>query len=86
MSPLKLGVAASWVFAIVAMFLFAGSAVGTVGKILFWFLVVAHAIECVVFLPKLKRAPGGLGPNLIQVFLFGVIHMKELQESSGSDA
>lgn len=85
MSPLKLGVAAAWVFAIGGMLLFAGSALGTIGRVLFSILVVVHAIECVVFLPKLKQAPGGLGSNLVQVFLFGVAHMRELQEATGSD-
>jgi uncharacterized protein YhhL (DUF1145 family) len=83
MSPPKLGVAAAWILAIVAMFAFAGSVLGSVGRLVFYFMVIAHAIECVVFLPRLRQAPGGLGTNLLQVFLFGVFHMRELQEKQG---
>lgn len=83
MSPLKLAVAASWVFAIVLMLFFGGS-LGTLGKVVFGILVVIHGIECLVFLPKLKRAPGGLAANLLQVFLFGAVHVRELQEQQGA--
>ena len=78
MSTQKIAVLATWILSGLAM-LFVGGIVGTIGSVLFGFLVIAHAIECVVFLGELKQAPGPLGSQLVQVFLFGVVHMGELR-------
>ena len=37
-----------------------------------------HAVECLVFLPRLKRAGGSLGSHLLQTFLFGMAHVLTL--------
>jgi len=51
------------------------------GRTLFWVLVVVHAIECLVFLPRLRRAPGSLASHLRQTFLFGILHVREIPAS-----
>ena len=54
-------------------------------QVAFWLaiaLVVAHLLEMVVFYGELKRAGGSLGGHLVNVFLFGVFHMKEVRAAS----
>ena len=43
-------------------------------------LAAAHAIEMVVFFKLCKQASGSLAGNLINVFLFGVIHAGEMKK------
>ncbi len=43
-------------------------------------LARAHAIEMVVFFKLCKQASGSLAGNLINVFLFGVIHAGEMKK------
>ena len=52
----------------------------------FWILVVVHAVECAVFLPRLRAAGGSLANHLVQTFLFGIAHVSTLpgaEESRG---
>ena len=42
-------------------------------------LVVTHIIEVAVFFKACQRAGGSLPRHLVSVFLFGVLHMKELK-------
>jgi uncharacterized protein YhhL (DUF1145 family) len=46
-------------------------------------LAVVHIIETVVFFNLCKAAGGSLGLNLLSVFLFGVLHVKELKAAQG---
>ena len=46
-------------------------------------LAVVHIIETVVFFNLCKAAGGSLGVNLLSVFLFGVLHVKELKAAQG---
>ena len=83
MSVQKIVVLVVWVAALLAS-LFATGLAATLGTILVAFLVVAHTIECVVFRKELEQAPGSMGSQLIQVFVFGVVHMQELRSDAGS--
>ena len=49
------------------------------GVWMFWFLLVAHTLECLIFLPKLKRAAGSLGGHLVQTLIFGIVHVRGLR-------
>ena len=42
------------------------------------FLIVAHFIEMLVFLPKAKQAGGNIALHAVQLFLFGYAHNLEL--------
>ena len=42
-------------------------------------LAVAHTLEMLVFFKACQRAGGSLAWHLGNVFLFGVIHMKEIK-------
>lgn len=48
-------------------------------------LVVVHLLEVVVFFKACQRAEGSLPVHLCNVFLFGVLHMKELKAARRSD-
>ncbi len=82
MSNQKIAVLAVWIVSALAALL-AGGIIGTIGSLLFGLLVIAHAIECVVFHKEIQNAPGPLASQLVQVFLFGVVHMGELREAAG---
>jgi len=73
MGLLKASVLPVWFFAVAS--LFADFPAAAFGRVLFWILVVAHAGECLLFLPILKQGRGGLGSHLLQTFVFGVFHV-----------
>jgi uncharacterized protein YhhL (DUF1145 family) len=83
MSILKLVLVPIWVLCLVAMIVPGEGAALTLGRRLFFFLVIAHAIECVVFFGRLRRAPGSLAGHLLQTFLFGVVHVRGLPATEG---
>ena len=85
MSSQKIAVLVVWITSLLAMVL-SGGLIGTIGKFLFGFLVVAHAVECFVFRKEIEDAPGGMGAQLVQVFLFGVVHMQELRAAAGGES
>ncbi len=78
-------VGAVWILALVGA-MFASSTLADLGRFVLGVLVVVHAVECVVFLPKLKRAPGPLTGHLWQTFLFGIAHVSALPSGGESDA
>ena len=76
MTP-KIVVGVAWLFGLLSL-LMGGGTLWVVGRFVFWILVVVHAIECVVFLPRLRAAGGSLGNHLVQTFLFGIAHVQTL--------
>lgn len=44
-------------------------------------LLVAHAVECVVFIGKIKLHPGPLLDSLVLTLLFGFLHWKPLADA-----
>ncbi len=77
MAHAKAIVGAVWVLALVGA-VFASSTLASLSRFVLAVLVVAHVVECVVYLPKLRRAPGSLAGQLWQTFLFGIAHLREL--------
>ncbi len=74
----KMGVIVAWLLGFGALFLTPGT-VATVGRWQLGILVVAHAVECVVFLPRLRKATGPLPGHLLRNFVFGILHVRELE-------
>lgn len=74
----KVVLAVVWALCLASFF--GTSPAADVGRILFWVLVVVHGVECVIFLPRLRAAPGSLGGHLVQTFFFGILHVRELGE------
>jgi uncharacterized protein YhhL (DUF1145 family) len=47
-------------------------------------LAVVHTVEMVVFFKACQRAGGSLAGHLLNVFLFGVIHVKDIKAAQGA--
>jgi uncharacterized protein YhhL (DUF1145 family) len=77
----KAVLAVVWALCIAAFFMPADSTAAVLGRGLFWLLIVVHAIECVVFLPALRRAGGPLLPHLAKTFAYGFLHLREVRGS-----
>ena len=77
MTPGKVFVGAVWVLSL-AGYVFGGAKLAGLGGFVVALLAVAHVVECAVYLPRLKRAPGSLANQLWQTFLFGFFHIREL--------
>ena len=75
-----------WIASIAVMLFASGSQAAIVARAVFWIMVVAHVIECAVFLPRLRRAGGSLGAHLFQTFVFGVFHLRTLVQERPADA
>ena len=82
MSAGKLGVLVLWSLCGSAFFVGGDSTLATAGRWLFWILVAAHVVECAVFLPILRKAPGPLGGQLLQTLVFGILHVQEARETA----
>ena len=78
---MKAAVIALWIACLAAFFLPESSSLAVPGQRLFWGLVIVHAIECVVFLPRLRRAGGSLAHHLVQTMIFGVFHARSVGEA-----
>ena len=75
---MKFAVLVLWAACLAAFFLPATSPLAVPGQRLFWGLVIVHAIECVVFLPRLRRAGGSLAHHLVQTMIFGMFHARSV--------
>ena len=63
----------------------AGSTAGIWATRIILVLVVAHSLEVLVFFKACQRAGGSLAGHLVNVFLFGVLHMKEVNAAQGNN-
>jgi len=41
-------------------------------------LLFAHLIECVLYWPRLRAAPGSRLGHVVNTLLFGIVHVKSL--------
>jgi uncharacterized protein YhhL (DUF1145 family) len=62
----------------------AGTMAGTVATWIIVGLLVAHTIEVLVYFKLCQQAGGSLVGNLVNVFLFGVLHAKEMKGAMNS--
>ncbi len=76
MGAAKVFVLVAWLYGILSLFLDPGSAAVDWGQRIFWVLLIVHAIECVIFLPTLRKLPGSLGHHLVQTMLYGIVHLR----------
>jgi len=74
---MKIALIVLWIVC-AAAFALPDSAFAVGARRLFAVLVAAHALECLVFLPRLRRAGGSLGHHLVQTFFFGIFHVRQL--------
>lgn len=78
MSITRIALLVVWLLALSAVLLPGTAMMFTVGRWLFWILLGAHAIECVVFFGRFRKAPGSLAGHLFNTLLFGIVHVKSL--------
>jgi uncharacterized protein YhhL (DUF1145 family) len=76
---LKAAVVVLWIVSLVLFFLPDWNGPG---RYLFPGLLVVHAIECVVFLPRLRAAGGSHGQHVVQTLLFGFVHLRTLPQAA----
>ena len=60
-----------------------GSTTGTWALRALGILAIVHLVETAVFFKLCKAAGGSLPGHLLSVFLFGVLHVKELKAAQG---
>lgn len=61
------------------------TSLGGFGRMLFVALSVVHAVECIGFLPVLRRSRRPLAEELWQTFLFGIVHVSALRREQDGD-
>lgn len=81
MGAAKVVVLIAWVWGVVSLFGVGGDW-NEWGRRVFWVLLIVHAIECVIFLPRLRKLPGSLGHHLVQTMLYGVVHLRSAQSAA----
>lgn len=70
----------AWLFATACYFPpLDGTSVGPGGRALFGVLAVVHAVECLFFLPVLRKSERPLVQELWHTFLFGIVHVSTLR-------
>ena len=74
-----------WLLCLASLFITGDSTLLTVGRSLFWILLVVHLIEFFVYLPGLKRLGEPMAGHFVNVLLFGIAHWKEVQPRIPAD-
>ena len=70
----------TWLFATACYFPpLDGAAAGPGGRALFGVLAAVHAVECLFFLPVLRKSARPLIQEIWQTFLFGIVHVSTLR-------
>ena len=82
----RTAVAGVWIACLAIMLFAPGTQAALAARAVFCIMAVAHIVECVVFLPRLRRAGGSLGGHLLQTLVFGVFHLRTLADQPGADA
>ena len=79
MSTAKAVVVVVWLLLFSCFFVATSSTVSLVGRLGFWLMATTHVVECVAFLPRLRRAPGSLVGHLLRTLVFGVFYVREVR-------
>jgi uncharacterized protein YhhL (DUF1145 family) len=72
-----------WVLLAVSFFM-PPSTLRTVGQVLFWLMLVGHAVECAVYWPTLRATGKPLAGQVLQTLLFGYIHYQAIKSGAAS--
>ncbi|QFU76216.1 hypothetical protein EY643_11400 [Halioglobus maricola] len=80
MSPIKIIMLITYAILAALAITMPGTGLGTGAAWVLLILAVAHLVEVAVFFKRCRAAGGSLPLHLLQVFLFGVAHMRELKE------
>ena len=63
-----------WSLAAGCLFEWPETGLSSLGRLLFWVLLVAHAAEFGFVYPKLKRSGKPMGGQFVGMLLFGMLH------------
>ena len=78
----RFSVTMAWLFGAACFFYpLYDSGIGDVGRILFWVLLATHAVECLIFLPTLRKTDQPLIKELAATLIFGVIHFGQVKQA-----
>lgn len=86
MSTAKVVVVVVWLLLFSCFFVATSSTVSLVGRLGFWLMATTHVVECVVFLPRLRRAPKSLAGHLLHTLVFGFLHVREVRAPASREA
>ncbi len=82
MSTQKISILIAYLVLAAVALMAAGSTAGTWALNILLILAVAHIIEMGVFFKRCKQAGGSLPMHLLNVFLFGIFHIKEMEKAA----
>ena len=82
MSGIKIGILIGYAVLIAIAALAPGTTAASVSLGILALLAVAHLVEMGVFYQRCKRAGGSMAGHMLNVFLFGVFHVRELGAES----
>lgn len=82
MSTGKIGVLVLYAVLVVLAISQAGNQIGSVANWVILALLVGHTLEVIVFFKLCRTAGGSLFGHLLNVFVFGVFHVKEIKASA----
>jgi uncharacterized protein YhhL (DUF1145 family) len=80
----KLVVALVWLASAGTFLLPAADPWSATGRTIFFAMLAVHALEAIVFLPRLRAAGGSLAGHLAQTLLFGFLHVGRLPREAAS--
>lgn len=77
-------VAVVWILCISSFLMPADWNAASLGRMLFWGMLVVHAIECVAFRSTLKAAPAPLSNHVVKTMVFGLFHLREIRGTASA--
>lgn len=80
----KTVIAVVWVLCIASFLMPADWNAASLGKALFWGMLVIHVVECIAFRSTLKAAPPPLSNHVVQTMIFGFFHLREIRETGAA--
>ncbi|KAA1193913.1 hypothetical protein F0M18_00245 [Pseudohalioglobus sediminis] len=80
MSPIKIALLVGYIIIAGIGVVYSGTAAATWAWSFLALLAVAHLVEMAVFYSRCRQAGGSMAGHMLNVFLFGVFHMRELKE------
>jgi uncharacterized protein YhhL (DUF1145 family) len=72
-----------WLLLAVSFFM-ASSTLRTVGQVLFWLMLVGHAVECAIYWPTLRASGKPLAGQVLQTLLYGYIHYQAVKQAAAA--
>jgi uncharacterized protein YhhL (DUF1145 family) len=60
------------------------STLRTVGQVLFWLMLVGHAVECAIYWPTLRASGKPLMGQVLQTLLYGYIQYQVVKQAAAA--